>query len=85
MRAAEKAVIQDGAHILVLGCTGMIGVARQLQDALHARGLHVPVLDPPGVAIKMAEMLSDLELAQSKLSYPLPPKKALTGYPDLEF
>ena len=63
----------------------MIGVARQLQDALHAREIHVPVLDPPGVAIKMAEMLSDLELAHSKMTYPFPPKKALAGYPHLEF
>lgn len=85
MRAAEKAVIQDSAHILVLGCTGMIGVARQLQDALHAREIHVPVLDPPGVAIKMAEALSDLGLAHSKMTYPLPPTKTLTGYSDLEF
>ncbi len=85
LREAEEAVIHDGAHILVLGCTGMIGVARQLQDALLAREIHVPVLDPPGVAIKMAEALSDLELAHSKLTYPLPPTKTLTGYPDLEF
>jgi allantoin racemase len=83
--AAESAVIQDGAHILVLGCTGMIGFARQVQDALYAQGIQVPVLDPPAVAIKMAELLSDLELAHSKLTYPLPPKKTLTGYPDLEF
>jgi len=85
MEAAEKAVIQDGAHILVLGCTGMIGVARQLQEALYAREIKVPVLNPPAVAVKMAEALSDLELAHSKMTYPRPPKKALTGYPDLEF
>ena len=85
MREAEKAVIHDGAHSLILGCTGMIGVARQLQEALHALEINVPVIEPPAVAIKMAEMLSDLELAHSKMTYPLPPKKTLIGYPDLEF
>ena len=82
--AAQKAVLQDGAHSLILGCTGMIGVASKLQEALDAIGMDVPVLEPPAVAVKMAEALSDLGLAQSKLTYPLPPKKALAGYPELE-
>jgi allantoin racemase len=84
LREAEKAVQEDGAHSLVLGCTGMIGVARKLQDALLTRGIDVPVLEPPAVAIKMAEAFSDLGLTQSKSTYPLPPKKALKGYSELE-
>ena len=84
IREAEQAVLQDGAHILIPGCTGMIGIAGKLQKALEARGIFVPVIEPPAVAVKMAEALSDLGLAQSKLTYPLPPKKALAGYPDLE-
>lgn len=81
--AGEKAVIQDGAHILIPGCTGMIGLAGKLQAELTARGASVPVLEPPAVAIKMAELLSDLHLSHSKLTWPSPPAKSITGYPEL--
>ncbi|MHC1770129.1 MAG: aspartate/glutamate racemase family protein [Flexilinea sp.] len=81
--AGEKAVKQDGAHILIPGCTGMIGLAGKLQAELDARGASVPVLEPPAVAIKMAELLSDLQLSHSKLTWPLPPAKSIAGYPDL--
>jgi allantoin racemase len=62
----------------------MIGTARKLQDALYAQGIPVQVLEPPAVAVKMAESLSDLGLSQSKMTWPVPPKKALPGYEDLE-
>jgi allantoin racemase len=84
LREAEKAVLEDGAHCLILGCTGMIGTAVRLQEALLARGIQVPVIEPPAAAVKMAEALSDLKLLHSKMTYPLPPKKALAGYTDLE-
>ncbi len=61
----------------------MIGLAGKLQAELAARGAPVPVLEPPAVAIKMAELLSDLHLSHSKLTWPLPPAKSITGYPDL--
>ena len=85
LREAEKAVMEDGAHCLILGCTGMLGVAHRLQAALHDRELYVPVIEPVPLAIKMAEALSDLGWTHSKMTYPQPPKKALAGYPDLEF
>lgn len=84
LEAGERAVANDGAHILIPGCTGMIGIARKLQTALEKRGMCVPVIEPPAAAVKMAEALSDLKLTQSKLTYPLPPKKPLAGYPRLE-
>lgn len=82
--AGQKAVLEDGAHSLIPGCTGMIGLAGKLHSALKERGIEVPVLEPPAVAIKMAEMLSDLQICHSKMTYPLPPKKHLPGYPALE-
>jgi allantoin racemase len=84
IREAEKAVTLDGAHILIPGCTGMIGIAETLRNALLAIGIDVPVLEPPHVAVKMAELLSDLQLSQSKITYPNPPLKSLPGYPQLE-
>ena len=84
LEAGEKAITQDGAHILIPGCTGMIGIAGKLESALTARGYCVPVIEGPAAAVKMAEALSDLGLAQSKLTYPTPLSKALEGYKDLE-
>jgi allantoin racemase len=46
----EKAVKEDSADIAVLGCTGLAGLAKGVQDATG-----VPVVDPAGAAIKMAE------------------------------
>jgi len=37
----------------------------------------VPVLDPPSVAMKLAESLVDLKLAHSKKTYPYPPAKEI--------
>ena len=84
VEVGEKAVLEDGAHSLIPGCTGMIGLAGELQSALKERGIDVIVLEPPAVAIKMAEMLSDLHVCHSKLTYPMPPKKRLPVYPTLE-
>jgi allantoin racemase len=62
----------------------MIGIAETLHKALYAIGIDIPVLEPPAVAVKVAEILSDLNLAQSKITYPIPPIKNLAGYPHLE-
>lgn len=78
---SEKAVVEDGAHIIVLGCTEMIGIAPVVQDGLAERGYDVPVIDPPAAAVKLAEGLVDTGLAHSKRTYPLPPDKEIIGYP----
>jgi allantoin racemase len=75
-----KAVREDGAHIIVPGCTEMIGMARVVQTGLAERGCEVPVIDPPAVAVKLAEGLVDIGLAHSKRTYPLPPEKEIVGY-----
>ena len=59
--------IEDGAEVLILGCTGMIGYAEELQDTLD-----VPVVDPSIASLKMAEMLLARNLTQSKLTIPAP-------------
>ncbi len=75
--AGEKAVREDGAHILIPGCTGLAGWAPRIQAALADRGSEVPVLDPPSVAVKQAETLVDLGLSHSRLTYPTPPRKPI--------
>jgi len=78
---AAQAVVKDGAHIIIPGCTEMIGLASEVQEGLAQRGCEVPVIDPPAVAVKMAEALVDMGLGHSKRSYPTPPEKVVVGYP----
>jgi allantoin racemase len=70
LNEAKKAIEEDGADVIILGCTGMIVVARFLSQALPA-----PVIEPSSAALKVAEMLVDLKMSHSKLSYSLPPSK----------
>jgi len=52
--AGEKAIQQDGADVLVLGCTGMgLSVAAQL-----AQEIGIPVVEPASAAVKLAEVLA---------------------------
>lgn len=70
-----KAIAEDGAHAIVLGCTGMLGVADDLSDALKKKGYEIPVIYPVAVAVKYLEMLIALGLKQSKKTYMPPPDK----------
>lgn len=72
MRVAEAAVREDHAHVLIPGCTGLAGFAPRIQAALAAAGLEVPVLDPPPVAVKLAETLVALGYRHSRRTYGRP-------------
>jgi allantoin racemase len=76
-----RAVREDGAHLIVPGCTAMIGMATAVREGLVERGCEVPVIDPVGVVVKLAEGLVDMGLVHSKRTYPLPPDKEIVGYP----
>ena len=67
---SRKALDEDSADAIILGCTGMVGMARELQEALKA-----PVVDPAIAAVKHAEALVDMKLSHSKFGYPEPPPK----------
>jgi allantoin racemase len=72
---AHDAVSSGVADVLVLGCTGMIGVAQELRERLAAKGLRVPVLDPTGAAINWLESCVRLGLVPSRTTYMEPPAK----------
>lgn len=74
-----RAVTEDGAHIIIPGCTGMIGLAGRVQQGLAERGCLVPVIEPPWAAVKLAESLVDMHLGHSKRTYPPPPTKGVVG------
>jgi allantoin racemase len=78
--ATAQAVLEDGAGAVIPGCTGMAGMAPHVQAALAERGCEVPVLDPPAVAVKLAESLVEMRLSHSRRTYPEPPVKEIAGY-----
>jgi allantoin racemase len=59
----KRALEEDGAELIVLGCAGMSGLAKTLQ-----RELGVPVIDPTVAALKMAEALVDMGITHSKVA-----------------
>ena len=70
-----SAIEKDGAHVLVLGCTGMTGVASDLSRMLKEKGYDVPVIDPSAASLKFAEALVRMGVKQSKITYMEPPEK----------
>jgi allantoin racemase len=78
---SAMAVREDGAHVIVFGCTGMAGMAQAVEEGLKQQGISgVPVVDPATVAVKIAEALADMGLSYSKRTYPKPPEKEIVGY-----
>ena len=71
MDVAKIAVEEDGAEVIVMGCAGMAGYAREIEETLS-----VKVLDPAAVALKTAEAMADLGLTHSKAGlFATPPEK----------
>lgn len=67
---SRKAIEDDGADTIILGCTGMIGMAKALQETLG-----IPVIDPAIASLKIAEALVDMKISHSKRVYPTPTEK----------
>jgi allantoin racemase len=75
LEECRRALAEDGAGAIVLGCAGMADLARDLQHALG-----VPVIDGVAVAVKFVEALVATGLRTSKrgdLAFPIP--KPYTG------
>ena len=58
----NKAVKEYGAEVIVLGCGGFLGLAKEL-----SKELSIPVLDPTLTTVKVAEALTTLGLKHSKI------------------
>ena len=70
-----RALVDDRAEAIVLGCAGMAKLARDL-SVQH----HCPVIDGVGAAVKLGEMLCALGLKTSKRGgYQVGTPKMLTG------
>jgi allantoin racemase len=75
----EKALSEDGAEAIVLGCAGMTDLARALQEEYG-----IPVVDGVSAAVKQAEALVSQKLKTSKRgSYATPVAKTYSGMMDI--
>ncbi|MCI8608725.1 MAG: aspartate/glutamate racemase family protein [Firmicutes bacterium] len=75
-REAEKAVREDGAECILLGCAGFVDFVAELREALG-----VPVLDGVVPAVKMAEALVGAGLTTSKVNtFKKPETKEIKGF-----
>lgn len=66
----RQALIEDGAEAIVLGCSGMASLAKEISQEIGA-----PVIDGVGAAVKFVEVLVSLGLETSKvdsLAFPIP-------------
>lgn len=83
IKAGERAVIEDRADVLVLGCMsmGFLDVAKEIEKAVK-----VPVINPSLVGLKAAEAIVGSGLMHSKTAFSTPPKiksKRVRGLEDL--
>ena len=67
---SSELVEKNHTDSIILGCTGLLGVAKEVQDRID-----VPVLDPVPVSVRFAEMLVATKLTQSRTAFHPPPRK----------
>jgi allantoin racemase len=70
-----KAVMEDGAEGIILGCTGMLGLAKSVEEELVRKNIPVPVIDPTGAAIGFLQALHRNSITHSRRTYHSPPDK----------
>jgi allantoin racemase len=76
LKTAKEAIENDNAEVLVLGCTGMMGIAERLQSEIsNMMGRYIPVVSPGAAALHLMQTMILLGYKQSKLSFMMPPEK----------
>lgn len=74
----RQAIAEDRVEALCLGCAGMSGLDKELEQRLG-----IPVIDSVAAAVKMAEAMVGLKKQTSKaLTYQPPDPKPIKGFPD---
>jgi allantoin racemase len=69
-RESKKLVEDYNADSIILGCTGLVGTARDVQQRVG-----VPILDPTPISVKFAELLVATRTIHSAQTFPRPPEK----------
>lgn len=70
--ASQRAIMEDSADVIVLGCMSM---AFMEVSEMMKKVLGIPVVNPALVSLKVLEGLVQAGLSQSKRAYLFPPKK----------
>lgn len=81
VEATERAVREDGAQAVVLGCTGMSSLVAPLKKQLARRGLAAPVIEPVRAAVYTATSWVFCGLSQSKEAFMPPRAKRRVDFP----
>lgn len=79
--AARRAVVDDGADTLLLGCTALENGAAVLKQALAEDGMDIAVIEALPLTVGLASVFVRSFFTHSKRAYPTPPPKAAPGYP----
>ncbi len=76
LEETKRAILEDGADAIILGCTGMSTFASYLQKTLKKDfGENIPVIEPLKAAVYNAIYHTLLGISHSKKSYPYPSSK----------
>jgi allantoin racemase len=74
-------ILRDHADVIILGCTGFLGLAEEVEKQLQERGLRVPVINPVPTAVVLAGAMVQGGLRHSSRAYPSPnSKKEIRGF-----
>jgi allantoin racemase len=71
---SKRAITEDGAGVIILGCTGMVGVKETVERGLQADGYNTPVVEAAQTALMMLETFIRMGLRHSRITY-MPPRK----------
>ena len=76
LEEAIKAIEEDGAQAVCLGCTGFVNVAETVQEQLKTKcGYDIPVLEAGQSAVMMCQLYAKMGLKQSRITYMKPPQR----------
>lgn len=84
IKESKRAITEDGAGTIVLGCTAMAGVKEQVEKALEEEGYRVPVMEAGQTAVVMLETFVRMDLYHSRATYMAAREKARTLWTDGE-
>jgi allantoin racemase len=70
VKESRKLIDDYGADSIIMGCTGLVGMAPMLQQEIG-----VPVLDPTPISLKFAELLVTSRISHSPKAFHKPPAK----------
>jgi allantoin racemase len=71
---SKKAIDEDGAGVIVLGCTAIVGVKEAVEKGLKADGYDVTVIEAAQASLMMLETYVRMGFRHSRITY-MPPRE----------